>query len=407
MRRVLAVLLVILVCMAGIPVSAETVSARICGEYEYVPLSDTSACIRKYYGSASGVVIPDTLDGYTVTAIGDYAFYFCSTMRSVMIPETVTAIGEEAFSYCDLLRSVNIPDALTEIGVGAFSSCPQLDTFLIADRHPHYDLYKGILIDTVAQAVVCCPQGLRHTSIELPDGIRAIRDYAFGNCADLASVSLPESLETIGSCAFLCCGALREIDLPERLTSVGSEAFSFCGSLQSVSLPASLDDIGTGAFAYCSSLCEFRLSAENSRCTLIDGALVDTLSGTLLCCPAGLRRTEWTVPEGCSVGAYAFYGCRTLERVTVSAGTTSIGDCAFGYCDALCEVTLPEGLVSIGSAAFLGCRALKDLSVPASVTSIGRRAFADCPSSLTLTAPEGSAALLYAGQNGIRCKAAD
>ena len=107
-----------------------------------------------------------------ITAIGDGAFYFCSSLTSVSIPDSVTAIGDSAFSFCSSLTSVSIPDSVTSIGDGAFASCESL------------------------------------TSVTIPDSVTSIGDSAFYYCKSLTSVSIPDSVTSIGDYAFSYCSNL-------------------------------------------------------------------------------------------------------------------------------------------------------------------------------------------------------
>ena len=63
------------------------------GDYSYVLLKDGTAEITGYRGKAPSLSIQSRLDGYTVTSIGDRAFYECRHLTSVIIPESVTSIG--------------------------------------------------------------------------------------------------------------------------------------------------------------------------------------------------------------------------------------------------------------------------------------------------------------------------
>ena len=104
--------------------------------YNY--LGDNNVAVT-YKGSSSGaynneysgeVIIPSTVTykgtTYSVTSIGNSAFYDCSSLTSVTIPESVTSIGESAFLECTSLTSITIPDSMTSIGWYAFSECSAL-----------------------------------------------------------------------------------------------------------------------------------------------------------------------------------------------------------------------------------------------------------------------------------------
>ena len=153
-----------------------------------------------------------------ITAIGDGAFYFCSSLTSVSIPDSVTAIGDSAFSFCSSLTSVSIPDSVTAIGDSAFLYCKSL------------------------------------TSVSIPDSVTAIGDSAFYYCESLTSVSIPDSVTAIGDSAFYYCESLTSVTIPDSVTSIGDSAFYYCESLTSVTIPDSVTSIGDGAFSACKSL---------------------------------------------------------------------------------------------------------------------------------------------------------
>ena len=124
------------------------------GDYRYTLQPDGTAAIVKYTGSASILSIPDTLDGYAVTAIGNEAFRSCESLKNITIPDSVTSIGDNAFASCKSLTSISIPDGVTSIGEEAFSSCESL------------------------------------TRISIPESVTSISKYAFAECSELLTLTV-------------------------------------------------------------------------------------------------------------------------------------------------------------------------------------------------------------------------
>ena len=130
MKKLLVIALMLALCLGCVGARAEEFSY---GEYSYILLEDGTAEIIYYSGESETLDIPNTLDGHSVTAIGDEAFSRCDSLTSVTIPDSVTAIGDYAFIWCDSLTSVTIGNSVTVIGKQAFFSCRSLTSVTIPD----------------------------------------------------------------------------------------------------------------------------------------------------------------------------------------------------------------------------------------------------------------------------------
>ena len=280
------------------------------------------------------VDIPPTVtyDGvdYDVTGIGQYAFYICSGLTSITIPNSVTSIGKYAFEGCSGLTSITIPNSVTSIGDFAFMNCSGLTSVTI----------PGSVTSIGYMAFYGC-SGL--TSITIPNSVTSIGKYAFEGCSGLTSVTIGNSVTSIGDYAFYGCSGLTSVTIPNSVTSIGEGAFHGCSGLTSVTIPGSVTSIGYMAFYGCSGL------------------------------------TSITIPNSVtSIGKYAFEGCSGLTSVTIGNSVTSIGDYAFYGCSGLTSVTIPNSVTSIGEGAFHGCSGLTSITIGSGVKRIYSQAFASC-----------------------------
>lgn len=165
--------------------------------------------LTRYTGNESDVTIPETIDGKTVTAVGEGAFSRSNVLRSVVIPSTVRRIGGSAFRECRNLRSVTLGSGAEEIGGSAFLGCVALER------------------------------------LEIPSNVRSVGGFAFAHCARLAEVRVAEGVQVIGYAAFRDCASLQTAVLPASVTSIGDDTFD--GTPEGFYISA---DQGTYAYEY-------------------------------------------------------------------------------------------------------------------------------------------------------------
>ena len=166
--------------------------------YNIISLSDLTVEVTAGDNKYSGeLIIPSTVNykskTLTVTSIRDDAFWYCSGLTSVTIPNSVTSIGTDAFSYCSGLTSITIPNSVTSIGYRAFYDCSGL------------------------------------TSIVIPNSVTSIEMYAFYGCSGLTSVTIGNSVTSIGSSAFNGCNSLKELRIEDgtEILSLGYNSTSY------------------------------------------------------------------------------------------------------------------------------------------------------------------------------------
>lgn len=304
-------------------------------------------------------------NSYSVSAIGDNAFYYCDTLSSVTIPNSVATIGHYAFSNCSGLVSVTIPDSVTSIGIYTFQNCIGLTSVT----------FNAINCMTTSVTIISMPifEGCTSlTSITIGEQVTTIPSRIFDGCRGLTSVTIPNSVVSIGACAFQNCSGLTSVIIPNSVTTIGGSAFSGCSGLTSMVIPNSVTSIGGSAFRDCSGLTSIVI--PNSVMTIG----VYAFSGC-----SGL--TSVVIPNSVtSIGGYAFSGCSGLASIAIPNSVTSIMEGTFSGCSGLTSVTIPNSVTSIGWQVFSGCSGLTSVTIGNSVTSIGRRVFYGCSSLDTL-----------------------
>ena len=366
--------------------------------YTYAVSSDGTITITDCKGSASGAItIPSEIDGKSVTSIGEKAFWGCTGLTSVTIPNSVTSIGDGAFLECTGLTSITIPNSVTSIGDWAFDGCTGLTSITIpnsvtsigrafdgctgltsinvASENNYYSSNNGVLFNKKKTELIRYPEGKSQTSYTIPDSVTSIGGNAFRRCSSLTSITIPNSVTSIGDRAFVGCTDLKSITIPDSVTSIGEVAFAGCTDLTSITIPDSVTSIGYGTFDGCTGLTS--ITIPNSVTSIGEWAFYHC---------TGL--TSITIPNSVtSIGYAAFRDCTGLTSITIPNSVTSIGDGAFRGCSSLTSITIPDSVTSIGDATFEDCTSLTSITIPNSVTSIGYEAFYDCNSLTSITIP--------------------
>ena len=357
------------------------------------------------------VTIPDS-----VTSIGSLAFYNCYGLTSITIPDSVTSIGNSAFSNCTGLTSVTIGGSVTSIGDSAFSGCYRLievynkSTLSItvgssSNGYVAYyakNVYKnegesklttdenGYVIYTDGYEKILVAYHGTNTELALPSYITKINKYAFYNCSKIESIVIPDSVTNIGEYAFGGCTGLTNITIGKGITLINKSTFDGCSELSSIYY--------NGDVAGWCGISGLNNLPSGSRTLYIGGNKVE---GDLI------------IPDGVtSIADYAFYSCKEITSLTIPASLTSIGESAFlnctkistiyymgdvaGWCgisglyniiSCSClyiggnqvegDLIIPDGVTSIGDYAFY-YREITSVTIPASLTSIGESAFLNC-----------------------------
>ena len=207
-------MLMIISTVSAIPFTAH---AETSGDWEYSKIDDSSAKLTKYTGTDEELEIPDSIDGYTVTELGEFLFYKNTSIKYVTIPDTVVKVGD-----------------------GAFSKCVEAEYFSIGEN------------------------------------VEVISDSAFEYCQKVKSFCIPESVKYIGYYAFYDCTVLEKVYFGQKVDTIDEDAFNRCNNLNEVycandTMPANIkagNDVFTTATKHFNHLHEEEtLDAVEETCT--------------------------------------------------------------------------------------------------------------------------------------------
>ena len=294
----------------------------------------------------------------------------------------VTSIAKDLQYYGSEFSRLVIPDSVTDIEANPFTWLSSLREISVSPDHPVFASIDGALYSKADKRLISVPLAYPDSDFVIPDGILEIGEGAFYGCENIKTIEIPNSV-------------------------------------------ASIDK---AAFTECMSLSGFRLSPDHPSYAVIDGVLYNKAEKELLCYPAGLTYTSFSIPEGIvgiaprafesyyssgpseiilpesltyigesafsccdihhiripagvrEIGDSAFSNCPYLESVLFESGIERLGDYAFFNCSALMNINLPEGLTSLGEAAFIGCDSLASITIPASLEVIVNNPFTGCES---------------------------
>lgn len=374
------------------------------------------------YPALENVEIPASVSAwggdYAVTSVGERAFCYCRSLKSVVLPETITSIGKEAFSNCNLLVSVNLPVGVREIGDAAFYGCAALQSVAIPEGITTISAETFLGCDALAELV-------------LPSTLRTINNKAFYKCTALTELTFLAELTEIGGEAFYKCTGLTFLHFGENITAIASKAFMGCTALGRIVIDAPVppaitpvSNTSSATFptpvysysvwvpndAYEAYKSDSDWSALNIRTPALNvGGICYQLdkknyTATVIANEDGGYKGDIAIPECITVddveysidavAESAFAYCRVtsvdLGNVTslgdfALGGTditsvdfsrvTQFGDMVCAGCSFLTEVTLPGFITRIPNGIFYKCYNLKSIAIPEFVTEIGSEAF--------------------------------
>ena len=337
------------------------------------------------YANIKNVTLPDTL-----VSIGSMAFSGCKNLTSVYIP-AVDSIGSEAFRGCTALTDVQIANGVTAIPDYCFAGCLTLKTVAVpADTLVSIGKYAFSHCETLERLNYMTDDGVETNSVgifEVPEGVTLLDDFVFEACAGIKSLIIPKTVTYIGGSAFLTATSLKEVSIADgdtplvidacafqelsnlttvtlnRVTVLGEGVFEKTG-IARISLPSTIQQISKNCF-HASALEELTFVPSNVE--IFEQAFAD--------CDK-LKTIEMMTDNGVGVtriGKMAFANCTALKEIAIPSSITAMGEKSFSGCTSLSSVKIEDGAQAIGSQTFYG-DPVAEIEIPASVTDM-KKAF--------------------------------
>ena len=384
--------------------------------YQVYPATKT-AVVTGLASNATELAIPATItisgDTYAVKKIEASSFNDVN-ITSVEIPASITSIGDYAFYGCTSLRQINIPSTVKHIGVEAFTGTPFLGNYS-GDYNQEF-----VYSEMCPNGIYTCKDGKKILLANLNESTEQdLTDvYLLASCVYLGvefkgNLTLPLTLEYIGKSAFENSTGFAELTLPTSLKGIDNQAFSST-KLTNITIPANVETIGENPFTGCTSLASIKVDKNNKYYS--DGgvnAIIEVSTDTII--------TGTTIiPEGIkTVGNFAFAGCTKIP--TMPNSLVNIGECAFmadangepdindiysNDSDYLVEnesqasaLSLPTAIKYIGQGAFQLRNDISSVTIPNAVTKIETGTFSGCTQLSTVNLSNvneiGDSAFLY------------
>ena len=344
------------------------------GDFFFCPNEKGEYNLSLYTGDERKLKLPNMYKGMNYE-IGDYAFYNCSKLENIVIPNSVTNIGNYAFAGCSSLNKLYIEDGENILSLGKGDDWGGLFTTLdtlYMGRNLEYEEGLG------GESPFMNNQNL--TIVTIGNKVNSINRYLFRGCSKLKEILIPRSVTTIKERSFWGCTSLECITIPSSVEEIEDFAFLSCEKLKRIINHSNLnikkgeEDNGFVAY-YAKSI----LSKENS----IDDFYFNTIDGIHYLEYYNGQNTDLSFPVNYKgqkyiIGEELFKSCASINRVVLSDAVTEIGKNAFYNCKNLKEIILGNSVTNIADYAFWGCSSLTSLTIPNAVTEIGHNAFWGC-----------------------------
>lgn len=299
-----------------------------------------------------------------VTSVGDYAFCHLYDLEEISISDSVTSIGEYGIYYCFGISSITISEFVDTIGFGAFWDCGGLESFSVDADNKNYSTDKyGVLFNKDKTVLIKSLLNSLPENYAIPEGVEEIGESAF-EYANLVKVEIPDGVKTIRSYAFRSNENAVSVTIPESVTLIEYAAFAHMSHLETINFNAINANAGD-QYEYCYSDIFKECGFETPGIIVTFGEKVKSIPPYLFEVGSeggNPKITDVIIGSNVeTIGAFAFHHCCDIENIKFGKNLWTIQEYAFEGCSKIESIQLPEGLWLVREYAFADCIGLKDV----------------------------------------------
>lgn len=410
----------------------------------YILSSSTSSTTSTYASRIKEVVFEDASK---ITSMGDSAFYNCTGLESIQLPDGITAIPVNAFVNCLSLKEVILPEGVTSIGNYAFQNCTALTGMILPEGLTTlgYGIFYGCSGITELRIPASVTRinnsgargpldGSAITKVIFADGVTTVPAYILSSYSSSGTYASKirevvfedaSKVTAIGANAFNNCVALESFEIPENVTAIPNYAFYYCQSLTGITIPETVTSIGSYAFYGCTAMTDIVIPAEQTvnnyayaNCSNVKALIIGdnaVLRDYVFRNCSGLTAIE--MGDNVTTTAYTFYGVTVSgscgEGVSYSldlnsglmtiSGTGVMDDYSaetpapwHGFASMIRDLEISETVTGIGDYAFAGCSKLEAVVLNPGMETVGESSFEGCSDMVYVEIPDGVA---FIGEN--------
>ena len=357
-------------------------------QYGYTTTSN-QVTITSYSGGGGSVVIPDTINGMPVVAIGPSAFNQVSTLTAVTMGTNLTTIGEAAFFQCQELTQVSFTKSVTNMSPAPFYDCQSLTTITMSGTNAYVLVTNDVIFNANMTTIFQYPNGLSG-SYTIPASVTNLNLAFVGNL--LVAINVNVSNPVYGSANGVLFNKAGTIlvnypgsasgayTVPATVTNILGASFEYSKGVTAITIGTNVTGIGYAAFFFAAGLGSINVATNSAYFASSNGVLFNKSMTQLIQYPIAVSGGYVIPGTVTNIIDGAFGNAFYLTSVVIPNSVTYIGLEAFYACASLTNVVIGNGVTNIGQEAFFYCPSLPSIVIPPSVATISEYAFGDCES---------------------------